>query len=69
VRDSRSLSEARGRPLRAWEREGSPPLLLILILTHLPLDGVAPTGEYLGDLREQDTGYLTSFSIDGEYTL
>jgi hypothetical protein len=45
-----------------------PTLLLLLLLTSIPLDCVAPTGGYVGDLQVQDTGYLTSFSIDGEYT-
>jgi hypothetical protein len=43
-------------------------LVLLLLLTNLPLDCVAPTGGYVGDLQVQDTGYLTSFSIDGECT-
>src|SRR5829696_8169202 len=43
-------------------------LVLLLLLTDLPLDCVAPTGGHVGNLRVQDTGYLTSFSIDGECT-
>jgi hypothetical protein len=43
--------EARGCPLRAWEREGRATLLLLLLLTNLPLDCVAPTGRYVGDLQ------------------
>ena len=39
---------------------------LVLILTNPFLACVAPTGGYVGDLQVQDTGYLTSFSIDGE---
>jgi hypothetical protein len=42
--------------------------VLLLLLTNLPLDGVASKGGYVGDLQMQDTGYLTSVSIDGEYT-
>ena len=42
--------------------------VLLLLLTNLPLDGVAATGGYVGDLQMQDTGYLTSVSMDGEYT-
>jgi hypothetical protein len=30
-------------------------LVLLLLLTNLPLDGVAPTGGYVGDLQVQDT--------------
>ena len=61
--------EARGYPLRAWENEGRVDyLLLLLILTTLPLDCVAPTGGYVGDLQEQDTGYLTRFSANSEYS-
>ena len=45
-----------------------PHLLLLLLLTNFPLDYVAPTGGYVGALQVQDTGFLTSFSIDGEYT-
>jgi hypothetical protein len=44
-------------------------LLLLLLLTILPLDCVAPRAGTLGDLQVQDTGYLTSFSIDDEYRL
>src|SRR5215208_8152262 len=40
----------------------------LLLLTNLPLECVAPTGGYVGDLQVQDTGYLTSFSMNGEYT-
>src|SRR5215218_2600469 len=43
--------------------------ILLLILTNLPPDCVAPTGGYVGDLQVQDRGYLTSFSIDGEHCL
>jgi hypothetical protein len=42
--------------------------VLLLLLTNLPLDCVAATGGYVGDLQMQDTGYLTSVSMDGEYT-
>ena len=42
-------------------------LVLLLFLTNLPLDCVATTGGYVGDLRVQDTGYLTNFSMNGEY--
>jgi hypothetical protein len=31
--------------------------VLLLLLTNLPLDGVAPTGGYVGDLQVQDAGY------------
>jgi hypothetical protein len=43
-------------------------LVLLLLLTNLPLDCVAPTGGYVGDLQVQDIGCLTILSIDGEYT-
>ena len=43
-------------------------LVLLLLLTNLPLDGVVPTGGYVGDLQVQDIGYLTILSIGGEYT-
>src|SRR5215217_241062 len=43
-------------------------LVLLLLLTNLPLDCVAPTGGYVGDLQVQDTGYLTILSIDDEHT-
>src|SRR5215216_4957073 len=42
-------------------------LILLLLLTNLPLDCVAPTGGYVADLQVRDTGYLTSFSNNGEY--
>ena len=42
-------------------------LVLLLLLTNLPLDGVVPTGGYVGDLQVQDIGYLTILSIGGEY--
>jgi hypothetical protein len=42
-------------------------LVLLLLLTNLPLDCVAPTGGYVGNLQIQLTGYLTSFSISGEH--
>jgi hypothetical protein len=42
--------------------------VLLLLLTNLPLDCVAPTGGYVGDLQVQDIGCLTILSIDGEYT-
>jgi hypothetical protein len=41
--------------------------VLLLLLTNPPLDCVASTGGYVGDLQMQDTGYLTSLSINGEY--
>jgi hypothetical protein len=43
-------------------------LVLLLLLTNLPLECVAPTGGYVGDLEVQDTGCLTNLSISGEYT-
>jgi hypothetical protein len=43
-------------------------LVLLLLLTNLPLKGVAPTGGYVGDLQVQDTGYLTRFSANSEYS-
>src|SRR5215217_84639 len=42
--------------------------VLLLLLTNLPLDCVAPTGGYVGDLQVQDTGYLTILSRNGEQT-
>ena len=55
-------------PLLIHESTEQRILVLLLLLTNLPLDCVAPTGGYVGDLQVQDTGYLTSFSINGEYT-
>jgi hypothetical protein len=43
-------------------------LVLLLLLTNVPLDCVAPTGGYVGDLQVQDEDYLTSLSISGGYT-
>src|SRR5215208_787578 len=43
-------------------------LVLLLLLTNLPLDCVAPTGGYVGDLQVQDTGCLTILSINDEHT-
>ena len=43
-------------------------LVLLLLLTNLPLNCVAPKGGYVGDLQVQDTGYLTIFSMNGDYT-
>ena len=43
-------------------------LLLLLILTNLPLECVAPSCRYVGDLQVQDTGYLTRFSANSEYS-
>src|SRR5215211_426414 len=43
-------------------------LILLLLLTNLPLDCVAPTGGYVGDLQVQATCCLTILSSDGEHT-
>src|SRR5919112_6113381 len=53
TRTGAPIREARGCPLRAWTREGRVPhyLLLLLLLTNLPLDCVAPRVGTLGIFR------------------
>jgi hypothetical protein len=73
TRTGAPIREARGCPLRAWEREGRSPhhpyLLLLLLLTNLPLDCVAPTGRYVGDLQIDRLVYELYGLTDEEITI
>ena len=71
TRTGAPIREARGCPLRAWAREGRvhPPLLLFLLLTNLPLECVAPTGGYVGDLQIDRLVYELYGLTDEEITI